>query len=126
MKHSSISVNPDDRHILSATDTEAILLGQDDDDASCILHVSRDVYFQAMTAWLDHKADYMKRWDGEFCGVGNIYFDGSLVKDQHGWLNSVTFGLKEPPDDIDDEAWNHKTKVETYTAEEFDIDMEHG
>jgi hypothetical protein len=125
MKHTSIYVDPDDKHILSATDTKAILLGRAD-DRPCILHISRETYHQAMDSWLDHKADYRKRWNNEFCGVGVIAFEATLMNGRNGWLNSLTFGLIEVPDDLDDEAWTHKTQVELYHAAKFTIDMEHG
>lgn len=108
----TIIINPDDHHILSATAEEVILRGELDwVDGPCILRVSRVTYFAAMTDWLDHKAEYARGWKGEFCGVGGISFEGTLAKGKKAWLR-----------DDDDNPVN----VKTYTATEFFVDMEHG
>ncbi len=127
MTHPSITIDPDDKHILSATDAEAILFGHNNDDVPCILHVSREVYHAAIDDWLDHKANYNQ--NGGFAGVGCIYFeDAELIPEAKGWLHSVSFGLIKPPedDDEDSDVWSHQTAVPTYRATQFNVDMEHG
>ena len=119
----TVLVNPDDNHILSADDDNAILLGRlRSDETRCALMVPRAAYLAAMSDWLDHKADYSRRWCGEFCGVGDIVWDDvKLRADRNFHLIDDCFS------DDDPEFWTpRRVAVPCYEGTAFDIDMEHG
>jgi hypothetical protein len=105
-----ITINPDYRYILSATESEVMLDGFDD-DIECVLRVSRETYFAAITAWLDNKMDYACRYNGEYCGVGSIEFEGQRDYKQKAYLN---------------DRKGNPVPANVYTADKFSIDMEHG
>jgi len=121
-----IYVNPEEKHILSATDDDAILLGSTYDtneDENCVIYVPRALYFAALGDWLDGKADYNKRYGGDWCGVGNIIFDASKI-DGHKCHISKSLVTDERIDPDDPERY---VDVSAYRAgEDYDIDMEHG
>jgi hypothetical protein len=114
----SITVYIDDHHILSADDNNAILLGHtdddDEDDDRCVLLVTREVYLAATSAWLDAKAEMARTYNGEFCGVGPIYFNKAKLH------NEVEHRLPAL------DAVKGEVVVDAYTATEFEVDMEHG
>ena len=102
-------VNPDDKHILSATAKEVILRGEHRSQP-CVLKITRETYFAAMTKWLDGKARYAGE-TGEYGGVGDIIFEATpTTEKQSAWLN------------IEDQ----RISVATYTATRFFVDMEYG
>jgi hypothetical protein len=120
----TVSVNPDDFHILSATATEAVLKGSVDNEVShtdtpCVLIVKRAVYFAALTAWLDGKTDYASRTGGSFCGVGRIYFEAKLKKKSSHHLRVHAIDAAEDDD-------GQMVGCDSYSANTFDVDMEHG
>jgi hypothetical protein len=121
-KVTEISVNPDFFHILSATATEVILLGEADDDefSPAVITVARATYLSALTAWMDDKAGYRER-TGYFAGVGHIRFTRVKATGEAVLLN---------PREI--YPWRGAANVDTmvnalaYTACGFEVDMEHG
>src|SRR4051794_26572562 len=88
-----VTVNPDEKHILSADGDNAILLGsyapsEDSMFERCVLIVPRSVYLNALSQWLDGKANYREQCNGEFAGVGYIMFEeAELQKDMWHHLN---------------------------------------
>ena len=46
------------------------------------MHVTRDLYFSAVTAWLDQKAVYFATYK-TFCGVGTIDFERPTPRPGH-------------------------------------------
>jgi hypothetical protein len=117
----TIMVDPDDKHILSADEHDAFLLGRVDYKERCVF-VPRSVYLAALSKWLDGKAKYREIYQGGFAGVGWITFDDAeLQKDAHHYLNDFD---EVDPDDESCEV--RAVEVPTYRGEAFDIDMEHG
>lgn len=114
----SVHVNPDTKHILSATATDVILLGRDGDEfETCIALVPRETYLAAVVAWLDYKARYFKH-TREFAGAGYIRFTDPKPTDK-------SFHLNEYPDD-DGEVIVRTIRPSVFTATVFEIEMEHG
>jgi hypothetical protein len=123
----NVSVDPDQLHILAATATEAVLLGTtaigENENIRwlpCIIHVPRTAYLEAMSGWLDEKADYYSRY-GHYCGAGNIVWEAQMTGD--------TVNIADDLDDLVDKLTNSKKRwvnVPIYTGSDFTVDMEHG
>jgi hypothetical protein len=103
--------------ILSATDRDVMLRAQaavsgpDGDSEDCVLRMSRASFHEVIDAWLDHKAAYNKRWNGEFCGVGPIHFECTTDPEGSFYLSNDK-GEPQP--------------CRSFNAQKFDVDMEHG
>jgi hypothetical protein len=126
-KTATVSVDPDQKHILSATSRIVFLLGHvydaDDSDSRCILTVPRTAYLAAMSKWLDGKAEYGKRTGG-FAGVGSIVWDkAKLCKHTHFLMDYEETGNE---DDEHDGIVAKRVEVPGYIATDFSVDMEHG
>ncbi|MGD0108125.1 MAG: hypothetical protein ABSC06_29440 [Rhodopila sp.] len=60
--------------VLAATPDSVILRGRQytdgpDEPVDCVVHVSRDLYFASVSAWLDAKAAYYQQHN-DYCEVG--------------------------------------------------------
>ena len=123
---SMVSISPDDLLILSATKDDVILRGSyynGDDFSTCILYITRTLFHEALDEWLNRKQDYSELWNGEFCGVGAIYFEGLTERPDGAHLLQA---LAEPEKNDSDFAWGTMVDVRSFTASSFSVDMEHG
>ena len=73
--------------VLAATPLEVILRGRQyaatvDEPIDCVVHVTRELYISAVTAWLDQKAIYFAAYK-TFCGVGTIDFERLTARPGH-------------------------------------------
>jgi len=98
--------------VLAATPSEVILRGRQyagPEPIDCVVHVARDLYFSAVTAWLDQKAIYFATYQA-FCGVGTIDFERLTPRPGHVRLRT-----------------GEKVKsVLAYDAAAFTVNMERG
>jgi hypothetical protein len=116
-----IHLDFDELKILSATPNEAILLchlfsdadPRPDDDSEpepCVVIISRTLFQEALTAWLDAKASYLETYD-HFAGVGYVALTGATT---NGNTNVV-------------DRMGDLIPVGVYTGvTSFEVDMEHG
>jgi hypothetical protein len=98
--------------VLAATPDTVILRGWQyavPEPIDCVVHVTRDLYFSAVTAWLDQKAIYFATYQA-FCGVGTIDFERLTPRPGHVRLRTAE-GVKS---------------VLAYDAAAFTINMERG
>jgi hypothetical protein len=124
-----INLDLDDGFILSATDADAILLGQlfigdVHDSTFCVVAVPRKTLHDMIDAWLDQKAAFYKD-NGTFAGTGVVALDkieprGTIQISDHLLPLEVT--------DIDDEAIEPPKLVNVpyFAASVFEVDMELG
>ena len=64
------TISTDGPDVLAATPDTVILRGRhhaEPEPIDCVVHVTRDLYFSAVTAWLDQKAIYFATYQA-FCG----------------------------------------------------------
>jgi len=125
-----VSIHPDGHHILSATDKKVILLGYystEENYDPCVLYITRKLYHNAIDSWLDHKADYNQRYDGDFCGVGVIYFE-NIKELPHGahLAKCIVEDASEWDPDDGSINWGGQGGVKIFKASTFSVDMEHG
>ncbi len=122
----SVHFNPDGHHhIMSATKSEGLLLSEwceyDEvkhdfvDDGPCLACVSRKLYFEAMTGWLDRKAHYND--GGEFAGAGYVSLQNLKLLPEGAYLSASILGRRPNNDDV---------PVREYRATAFEVQMEHG
>jgi hypothetical protein len=126
---------PDDQRILSATESTVTILACDyDHDADsggrCLLKLNRDLYFAALTDWLDHKTSYCA--NGEFAGAGTVRLENLKLLPKEAHLSAYL--VESPPDDLDldtDEGMEFFSKtvpVKHYSSTartKFEVQMEH-
>ena len=81
----SNTISTDGPDVLAATPSEVILRGRqyaEPEPIDCVVHVTRDLYFAAVTAWLNQKAIYFATYKS-FCGVGTIDFERLTPRPGH-------------------------------------------
>jgi hypothetical protein len=133
-----VHFSPDHEHILSATQSDAVLIADWYEyhestvglvaDGKCIVRLSRDLYFQALSRWLDLKASY--NYDSEFAGAGHITLEELTLLPESGYLSAHM--VERQPEDLDvdsDEGiefFMRKVPVPEFRATAFQVEIEHG
>jgi hypothetical protein len=77
--------------VLAATPDTVILRGRQyaaPEPIDCVVHVTRDLYFSAVAAWLDQKTIYFATYQA-FCGVGTIDFERLTPRPGHVRLRTA-------------------------------------
>jgi hypothetical protein len=131
-----VHFNPDAMHILAATRSTVALFAHwhemdeiEDNvagEGSCVVNVSRALYFASMAGWLDEKATLYSNY-GEFCGVGCIHLDNLRLM-PHGTVLSASL-VEAGPADLYSDFWSKTIRVREYTGisiTEYFVNMEHG